>query len=146
MGGLRHAEREGTPAERCPLFFPSLLLRETRARPSLSTPAAAPDPDKVALPPPHLQEGSSLELLSPPPFFLSRSFGEPRGSAERGGCCERRGWVPTRSISALTVWNKNRVLLTHLGSCDMFSAGGAADTAKGGHGAPPPITCVSAQQ
>lgn len=36
-------------------------------------------------------------------MFPSRSFGEASGSAARGGCCEPRGWVPTGSITALTV-------------------------------------------
>lgn len=36
---------------------------------------------------------------------------------------------------------QNRVILTHLRSCDMFSAGGAANMAKGGHGAPADNVC-----
>ncbi|TNN02772.1 hypothetical protein fugu_010259 [Takifugu bimaculatus] len=67
----------------------------------LLSPITPADPARVTP-----QEGSSLELLRTPPCsprFLRRSFGDPSGSAARGGCCERRGWVPTRSITALTM-------------------------------------------
>ena len=143
MGGLRKAEREGTPAERFPPFVPSLFLRaaeETRTSLALqqqqiqikSLPSWSFCPHVLLHP----------EVCFQPAGWVARGGGRfvavAGCRAVRGGCCERRGWVPTRSITALTVSCKI-VLLTKPPS--LFWTDGAPNMSRSAHGAPADNVC-----